>query len=178
MKRILLMRHAKSSWDQPGQIDKERPLNPRGQDAATAMSAWLPEQQLLPQKILHSPAVRTTQTVDILLESWLSLGHAIEREPIDQLYLGPPQAIMETLGQTPENVETVLLVAHNPGLEELIAYIARQYHRFPTAAVADIQFADDWETALTDPRKFVDGCSLKNVWRPKEIFQSAKRDAS
>lgn len=178
MKRILLMRHAKSSWDHPELGDKERPLNDRGNQAARDMGAWLPQQECHPDVILHSTSARTTQTADLLCSHWGLPNCELDCQAVDSLYLAPPQALLDTLGQLPANTETVLLIAHNPGLEELIAFIDRQYHRFPTAAVADIRYSDGpWDLALSDPRMFLNACRLAQVWRPKEIFDAAKRDA-
>lgn len=179
MKRILLMRHAKSSWDSPELTDKERPLNARGQRAASDMASWLPRQERLPQLVLHSSSTRTTQTVDLLQQVWSCQDCCVDTQSIDGLYLAPPQAILDTLGQLSDEITTVLLVAHNPGLEELVSYIDRQYHRFPTAAVADVVMTESrWDLALTDPRGFLNVCRLENVWRPKEIFDAIQRDAS
>ncbi len=207
LNRLLLMRHAKSDWNQPGLNDRQRPLNERGEKAANLMGNWLVQQNLIPDVILASPANRTQQTVELLvsaIRSAASIGKAnqvgqpadqssalqssalqssalqptVEIQTVDCLYLAPPHSLLETIGQANPECRTVLLVAHNPGLEELLSFIDRQYHRFPTAAIADIQVTDlDWEVALSDPRQFVRQCQMATIWRPKELPSDQRESA-
>jgi len=109
MKTLILMRHAKSSWDSP-LTDVERPLNARGQTGATALGKWLRSQALQPDSILCSYAVRTMETVERL-----ALG--VPYHPIRSLYLAPSELMYDHLLNA--SGETLLMVAHNPGTADL-----------------------------------------------------------
>lgn len=115
MKRVLLLRHAKSSWDDPSLDDIERPLNKRGRRAASAMAQHFRDKGLRPEIVLCSPAVRTRQTLDLLLPA---LGDA----PIqfdDRIYDAAMQTLLARLLELPDKISSVLIVGHNPGLERL-----------------------------------------------------------
>lgn len=173
MKRLLLMRHAKSDWAHPHLADVDRPLNERGQRAAVAMGAWLQEQEAVPDLILVSPAVRAQQTLARLLAQWA--GPPI-CQTIPPLYPGSPQQILAAIGQVSEETETVLLLAHNPGLEILVDMIGGRAEPFPTAAVADIRVgALAWDLAVTAATRFVDQCELQQIWRPRVLFADTDR---
>lgn len=173
VKRLLLMRHAKSDWDHPHLADVDRPLNERGQRAAIAMGTWLREQQAVPHLILVSPAVRAQQTLARLLPQWMESPVC---QTLDPLYPGSPQQILAAVAQVSEATETVLLLAHNPGLEILVDMIGGRAEPFPTAAVADIRVAAvTWDLALTAATRFVDQCELQQIWRPRVLFADTDR---
>jgi phosphohistidine phosphatase len=145
-KRLILMRHAKSSWATPGQLDHHRPLNTRGQLSAEALGRWLEAQGYEADLALVSTAQRTQET-------YAGLDSGSELRLLDSLYNAGPAAIMAALRQA--EGDCVLLIAHNPGIGDFaqrILAIPPDHPRFddyPTGAtlVADLEIAD-W-TELT-----------------------------
>lgn len=115
MRQLLLLRHAKSSWDDPALPDHARPLNARGRRAAAAMAGAMRELDLAPEVVLVSSARRTLQT----LEALSPLPDSPIVEPLDSLYLAPWRQLLGTLQSVPETARSVLLIGHNPGLHEL-----------------------------------------------------------
>lgn len=150
MRQLLLLRHAKSSWDDPGLSDHARPLNARGRRAATAMAGVMRDLGLQPDLVLVSSARRTLQT----LEALLPFDDNALVEPMDALYLAPESLLMEGIRKVPETVRSVLMIGHNPGLHELALALAgpaaptaaakRLAEGFPTAALAEFTIAAPW----------------------------------
>ncbi|MFT5086177.1 MAG: phosphohistidine phosphatase [Candidatus Latescibacterota bacterium] len=136
MKTLLIMRHAKS--DYPAHIDSDfaRPLNNRGQNDVPRMAALLRQYGPLPEYILASAAVRAQQTAESIAEH---LGLTAEQLILDEaLYLASPETLLNGVGQLPVTAERALLIAHNPGLEELIYLLSGARVELPTAGVATI----------------------------------------
>ncbi len=150
---LLLLRHAKSAWDDPALGDRERPLNRRGRRAADLIGDYLRQNSLQPDRALLSPAARTRETWKRLRKRWSQ--PLPEAEELDGLYLAPPSSILAAIRQAPADSARLLLVGHNPGLERLarrlagdgsdpVALAALQA-KFPTAGLAWLQFdAADW----------------------------------
>lgn len=120
MRQLLLLRHAKSSWDDPRITDHARPLNARGRLAAAAMARAMRDLGLAPDLVLVSSARRTLQTLEAL-EPW---NDAPLIEPMEALYLASPRILFQELRKTAETVRSVLLIGHNPGLHELAMALA------------------------------------------------------
>ena len=141
-----LLRHAKSSWDDDGLHDHDRPLSPRGERAATLMGAYIAQQGLEPALVLCSSARRAVDTCErVLTELAGAPPLRIERD----LYLADPDCILACLASVEATTPSVLVVGHNPGLGELAAMLAgvgeeaprrRLKARFPTAAYAALRF--------------------------------------
>ena len=112
MRQLLILRHAKSSWDDRDLSDHARPLNPRGRQAATAMRAAMINLGLSPDLVLVSTAKRTLQTLEAL-EPWSETPLV---EPMDSLYLASAATLLSTIQAVAETVRSVLLVGHNPGI--------------------------------------------------------------
>ncbi len=162
------MRHAKSDWHFPELTDIERPLNKRGRAAAVKMGAWLDQQELVPEMLVVSPAVRAQETVEYLFEGWDG------RLPVETqacLYPGSPQNIAAALGWVPDDITTVMVIGHNPSVETFVDSINRSGDHFPTAAIADIVFDElTWQEASRAPAKFLQHCRVHQLWRPRELF--------
>jgi phosphohistidine phosphatase len=150
---LLLMRHAKSSWDDPTLSDHDRPLNPRGRAAAAAMRASMAQLGLAPDIVLVSPARRTLQTLE-LLEPW---DEAPLVEVIEGLYLATGTQMLQALHGVAETARSVLLLAHNPGLHELALLLVgphglslandqtrRLQGGYPTGALAEFTIPGPW----------------------------------
>jgi phosphohistidine phosphatase len=142
VKRVWLLRHAKSSWDDPGLTDHDRPLAPRGRKAAKRMARWASDNNVRPELVLCSTALRARATLDLVLPG-LGLPEA---EIEGDLYLASPTDLLERLRALRDSVAQVLLVGHNPGLHELTQVLAPPGPAaFPTGALAELRLAiDTW----------------------------------
>jgi len=153
MRRLMLLRHAKSDWSAPGRPDRERVLSPRGESAAPLLGRYLAEQGLVPQHAIVSVAERTRQT-------WQRLGKAVTGPPSvtfdDRIYEASPLDILTAIADIPAAVESLLVVGHNPGLQSLALALAGSgsgkarrtlAEKFPTAGLAVIDFdLPDWKS--------------------------------
>jgi phosphohistidine phosphatase len=147
MKTILLVRHAKSSWDDLALGDFDRPLAPRGEQAAPRIARYMRGEGLAPDRVLCSAARRAQQT-------WALMAPAFDGDiPMDlrrDLYHGAPHRLLEVLREAPDEAAAVLMIAHSPGMEGLAIGLSgpgsdrdaaeRLYAKFPTAALAVITF--------------------------------------
>jgi phosphohistidine phosphatase len=146
MLRLLLLRHAKSSWDATGLPDLDRPLAPRGRRAAPLMAKLMAERRWLPDLVLGSPAERVRETWQLMAPR---LGEHIPCRTLRTLYPGAPSRLLMTLRRAPDDAQTVLLIGHNPGLAALATSLCgagakkareRMSSKFPTAGLAVIDF--------------------------------------
>ena len=153
MRQLLLLRHAKSAWDDPGQSDHARPLNPAGRAAAAAMRRAIGDLGLMPDVVLVSSARRTLQTLEAL-EPWVETPLV---EPMDRLYLASATQILGILRGVSETVRSVLVIGHNPGLHDLALTLTGAHamsanlpptralaEGFPAGALAEFTVAAAW----------------------------------
>jgi phosphohistidine phosphatase len=152
MRQLLLLRHAKSAWDDPKLADHARPLNPRGRKAAAAMGRAMRDLGLAaPDVVLVSSARRSLQTLEAL-EPW---DETPLIEPMDALYLASGLQILKVIHGVAETARSVLVIGHNPGLHEFAQLIAgprakedraarRLAEGYPTAALAEFAIAGPW----------------------------------
>ncbi len=162
VKTLLLLRHAKSSWDDPGLDDHERPLSKRGRRDAPRMGRLLREEKLVPAVVLCSTAQRARETVEAV-----SGASGLSGEPryLPGLYMASPADILTALRAVEPGARTAMVVGHNPGIEELIAVLTGAAEHLPTAALAEIALpVKSWK----DLRAGVRG-KLVHVWRPKDL---------
>lgn len=162
MKTVLILRHAKSSWSSPGLADIDRPLNKRGKRDAPRMGVLIDEQDIVPDLILCSPARRARKTAQAVSE-YSSYEGEIETFP--DFYPGDPDSFIDILMTLPEEYENVMVVAHNPGLEELLYVLAGESARMPTSALAQVELPLETWRDIDDE---VEG-KLVNLWRVKEL---------
>ncbi|WP_323037915.1 histidine phosphatase family protein [Pararhodobacter sp.] len=149
-KRLILTRHAKSSWDDPTTPDHERPLNERGKAAAADLGGWLASRGYVPQEVLCSDAARTRETWEGLAPS---LEGAVEPTLKSALYNAGPDVMLAVLRHA--KADTVMMIGHNPGISEFAERIVAQvpmnpdFHRYPTGAtlVVTLEVADWKEVA-------------------------------
>ena len=146
MRQLFLLRHAKSSWDDPGLADHDRPLAPRGRRAAKLIARHLADEGIEPALVLCSSSVRTRETLDRL---GLADHVAVEVEP--RLYAASESELLDRLREVNDDVESVMLIGHNPGIEELALALAGSgedldavARKFPTAALATLEFDGPW----------------------------------
>ncbi len=165
MKNLLLMRHAKSSFKEGEMPDFERPLSKRGEKDAPRMGKLLKDKNLVPDLIISSTAVRASRTAEMVADK---SGYKGEILYIQSLYLGEPEAYLETLRDLREendNLQTVLVIGHNPGLESLLQMLTDHLDCLPTSAIAHLKVPVRSWSALT-PQIIAE---LENVWRPREL---------
>jgi phosphohistidine phosphatase len=162
MRTLLLMRHAKSSWDDPELEDHDRPLNDRGLHDSPRMGALLLQQGLVPDCIVSSTALRALRTArlvarecrfDKALTATADLYHASEND------------WREKIRQLPDQHLLVLCIGHNPGLEDFLASWTGQYVRMPTAAIARLAFDEDSWSDVADRSS----ATLVDLWRPRDL---------
>lgn len=163
MKTLMLLRHAKSSWKDESLDDHERPLNKRGKKTAPVMGHLIRDQGLVPELIVSSTAVRARKTAKAAAKA---CGYPGDIITTDELYLATAGEILRYAQErTEETLSRIMLVGHNPGMEELVALLSGQRERFPTAALAVFELdIDSWRQLELG----VDA-ELKHLWRPKEL---------
>ncbi len=144
MRVVHLLRHAKSSWEDPGLLDAERPLAPRGRRAARAMAEYLRREGIGPALIICSAAKRTRETLELVAEALPDVPAQVEQE----LYGAGEEDLLLRLRKLPATVTSVLLIGHNPALQELAVALAgsgepetldRLRAKMPTGALATLQ---------------------------------------
>ena len=161
MKTLLLMRHAKSSWDQPELPDHERPLNKRGQRDAPRMGKLLLQHKLTPELILSSSAKRARDTASHVAQACQYDG---EPELLDVLYETSAWNYIKTLHVLPNAYERVLIVGHNPVLEAVLMTLANTYRQMPTAAIAHLELPTQRWDVLRE-----EDATVVNLWTPKTL---------
>jgi phosphohistidine phosphatase len=139
---VILLRHGKSSWDDPALADIDRPLAPRGERAARRIAKYMRRKKIRPAIVLCSPSLRTRQTLEAIAPA-LSKGSSVEF--LQQLYAASQAELLHRLQALPESVDSVMLIGHNPGLQELALSLAsrgaelpRLEEKFPTGALATL----------------------------------------
>ena len=161
MKRLLILRHAKSSWADSSISDWQRPLNERGARDAPRAGAWLRERGLMPDVIVSSDAVRARTTAEAVANTAGYSGEII-LEP--SLYHATPSDVLAVLRGIQGDARTVLVVGHNPGLEELVRQLTGEHCDLPTTALVHIAMPiDEWSEASTET-----AASIVDTWRPRD----------
>jgi phosphohistidine phosphatase len=162
MKTLLLMRHAKSSWKDSELDDFDRGLSGRGKKDAPRMGELLKDEKLLPDYVVMSSARRARKTADHVA---LTSGYRGECRLTEELYMAGPEEILNVIRQTPDSCERLLLIGHNPGLEELLERHVGAYTPLATAALAHLEVGIDTWPDLTSQTPF----TLVRLWQPREL---------
>ncbi len=156
MKRLILLRHAKSSWDQDGLPDSERPLSGRGERDAPRMGARLHKRGIHPDLVLASPAVRARRTASLVAAA---LDYPADAVRIDAtLYLAAPVEILAVIAEQADAVDCLLVVGHNPGLTELTNLLLPELElaNLPTAGIVVVDCATErWADVRSAQRRLV-----------------------
>jgi phosphohistidine phosphatase len=173
MLRLMLLRHAKSSWTDPGLDDRQRPLSPRGEKAAPAMGTFMRRRELIPDLVLCSPARRARET-------WRLMAKEVPEAPVpsveEAVYdFGNGGRLLEAVRRRGDKARSVLVVGHNPSIERLALrlvkdsdpdLVARMTHKYPTGALAVIDFAaPNWRDIGETAGK------LASFTRPKDVMK-------
>ncbi|MDI4664153.1 histidine phosphatase family protein [Xanthobacter autotrophicus] len=150
MRRLILLRHAKSDWPD-GIADPERPLAQRGRMAAPRIGTYIAHEQLVPDRVLVSPARRTRETWD-LVAAQLPPVKVVASEP--RIYDAATARLLSVVREQPREAHSLMLVGHNPGLQDLAemlvssgaaSHLSRMAEKFPTGALAVIDLpVDEW----------------------------------
>ncbi len=160
-RRLIVMRHAKSSWNSPGHSDHERPLNGRGRRDAPKIGAALVERGWTPELVLSSDAQRTRETFAGMSEFFPS---AMEARYLPSFYHAGLGAAQGELPAVPDQVACLLVLGHNPGWEDLVDWLAGEDIVMKTANAALLSLdLESWSAAL-QPGKW----KLEDVIRPRE----------
>ena len=140
---LYLLRHAKSSWKDTSLRDFDRPLKRRGRDAAKQIGKRLADETPKPLLVVCSPAVRTRETADIVLK------HADLRVDVtfdERIYEASLRDLLHVVADIPDNKEVGMMIGHNPGFEELVAFLSGEHRAMPTGALAKIRLkAESWK---------------------------------
>ncbi|SFT73823.1 histidine phosphatase family protein [Mesorhizobium sp. YR577] len=170
MKELLLLRHAKSSWGDPDLDDFDRPLSPRGLDAAPLMGKAIAARNWLPQMALVSPSVRTRETWRIVAAQ---SPRFIEPTFRDTLYEASAGQLLAEVRHAPEEITSLILLGHNPGMQDFATLIAGEgsdetamqqlRKKFPTAGLARLEFDGRWDELRAGAAR------LSHFLRPKDL---------
>jgi phosphohistidine phosphatase len=164
MKTLFVMRHAKSSWENPDSSDFDRQLNEQGLRTAPQMGETIYKNQFQPAMILSSPAKRARQTA-ILIKETAQIEGKIEYD--ERIYEASPLRLLQVIAGLDETVESAMLVGHNPGLEGLIKTLTGEIQAMPTAALAVIDLdTNKWSEITAESGK------LRTLIRPKDDLKS------
>ncbi|MBV9941218.1 MAG: histidine phosphatase family protein [Solirubrobacterales bacterium] len=171
-KRLFVLRHAKSSWDDPGLADHERPLTPRGRRALKALASYMQARGIEPELVLCSSSRRTRETLD-----GIAVGgeHVIERT----LYEADTDEVLERLRRLPVDISSVMLIGHNPVAQMLVLRLTNHdadgaadpgreevKRKFPTGALASLTVSCGW-------RELAPGCARLNEFTSPKGFSAA-----
>jgi phosphohistidine phosphatase len=164
MKTIFLLRHAKSSWKDSSSPDFDRPLNSRGRKSAELIGGFIRREKFVPDLVLSSPAVRARETIEIVMKV-AKLASEIRYD--ERIYEAGPLRLLEVISQIEESKASVLLVGHNPGLEELLQVLTGPAERLTTGNLAKISLATTKWNKTLDKKGTLDW-----LVRPKELEKS------
>ncbi len=161
MKTILILRHAKSSWDNLSIADHDRPLNKRGKRDAPRMGQLIRDEEILPDLIISSTAKRAAATAKAVAHACNYEG---EIEYNHSFYHADADTFLDRISSLQGEHKIVMVVSHNPGVEELLEVLTGLWERMPTAALAQV----DLSIAKWSELDEAEG-SLKNLWIPKSL---------
>ncbi len=170
MLHLYLLRHAKSSWNEPALRDFDRPLAPRGWNAAPRMGEYMKNAGYQPDTVLCSPAKRTRETLEMVQRHLATPRHIYMNKAI---YHADSSNLLELIQMAPEETENLLLIGHNPGIQELALTLAGEgdrgtwqnmWSKFPTAALAVLRFdANGWRKIRARSGNLVDFMTPKRL---------------
>lgn len=162
LRELVILRHAKSDWKDEDQADIDRPLSEKGRKSAIKVGRWMFQNKLIPDLILTSPAKRAQQTLKRICNECGS-----QTLIMDELYNADLETLKEILATAPQ-VERLMLIGHNPGLERLFTFLQKdnekqQTHLFPTASLAHFVLPNDWRDLQSGDGRLI------SFIRPKDI---------
>ncbi len=173
MKTLTLLRHAKSGWDDPVARDFDRPLNARGRKGALVMGRYLRRESIVFDHVISSPAVRCTETLDIL---WEGYGTILHPNWDRRIYLASAATLFDVVQDLPDSVAHVLMCGHNPGMEDLTLTLVPDTadntrdaleEKFPTGSIAQLALPfSRWSDIKSS------SATIKRFIRPRDLDPS------
>ena len=163
---LYVMRHAKSDWSSPQISDFERPINKRGTRNAMRIGGWMNENNHIPQKIISSPALRAKETIELVVAQITKFNH----EDLifqDDLYLAEFTQLIEIINTYQNDAQSLMLVGHNPGIENLVNYLCSQSGNLDTAVTTANLFIFEYADNSFNPA--TDSCALIEAIKPREL---------
>jgi phosphohistidine phosphatase len=155
MKTVILIRHAKSSWDDPSMSDFDRPLNDRGKKDAPEMAARLLKRKQKLDAFISSPAKRAKKTAAIFAKEY-----GIDKDElvlVDKLYHASERDFLEVISQLPETLENIAVFSHNPGLTDFVNTLTDKIRtdNVPTCGMFAVSFEGNWQMFKDAPKEFL-----------------------
>ncbi|HEX6124455.1 MAG TPA: histidine phosphatase family protein [Pyrinomonadaceae bacterium] len=167
MKTLFVLRHAKSSWDDPDLSDLDRPLNHRGKVAAPFMGDLMARNGFLPDVILSSPAIRARETARLVKEGGDLPGDITE---VEEIYEAIPKTLRRIVSGIDDRFRSAMIVGHNPGMEGFVRLLTGKLKPMPTAALAVI------ELDIATWSEIADGSGkLHHLIRPKDEMKAMEK---
>ena len=173
-KRLILLRHAKSAWEDQDIADFDRPLSSRGRKAAPVIGAYLARKNYVPELVLCSSAKRAAETLDLTIAGWAKPPTV---RKLKSLYLAMPREMLKRVQTAGNEYASVMLVGHNPGIADLANWLSHDgdpatrgalSRKFPTGAVAVIDFdVEDWRDVDAETGLLVDFATPKQIERDR-----------
>lgn len=161
MKMLYLLRHAKSSWKEPGLQDFDRPLNGRGRESAPLVGSFIRKKKLRIDLIISSPATRARQTAGLVKGS---AGLSADLLFDERIYEADVARLVEVVTQAAESADALLLVGHNPGLEAFLTFLTGEVQTMPTATLSSLALdVEKWAKVREETGR------LEWIVRPKEL---------
>tara|TARA_R110002096_G_scaffold10562_9_gene40499 strand:- start:737 stop:1240 length:504 start_codon:yes stop_codon:yes gene_type:complete len=153
MKKLVICRHAKSSWEDPRLNDRVRPLSKRGLNDAPMMANRMQTNHVFPEKILSSKALRAKMTAAFYLATFEKMN--VEYEESEALYMASVQEHLIEIKKTSNKIDSLFIFGHNPGMTELINYLGEPLENLPTAAYMGFKFeVNSWENINATNARF------------------------
>ena len=163
MKSLVILRHAKSSWKHPELTDYDRPLNKRGKNDALQMGKLIRKEKIIPDIILSSSAIRAHVTAEAVAKA---CGYKGEVTLDRSLYAAGPEAYFKVLHSLSDDYLKVLVVGHNPGIEELLEILTGEIHLMPTCSMAHLNLQiSHWSDIDYQTTKG----QLLDIWVPQDL---------
>jgi len=167
-RHLILLRHAKSAWDTGATSDFDRPLAGRGERDAPKMGKWLKKQGLVPDAVVSSPALRAKQTSEAACQKMGIKPKEITWD--NRIYAATASELLKVVKEYRKKTKTLMLVGHNPGLEDLLLHLAGDRLQvppdgklLPTAAVAYLELPDNWQGLAEGAGKLVSITRVKDL---------------
>ena len=163
---LYIMRHAKSDWSGPQTSDFERPINGRGRRNAVRVGQWMSDNDYIPQRIISSPAARAKETIELVTAQITKFNHE-DLIYQDELYLAGFTQLIEIINTYQNDVQSLMLIGHNPGIENLVNYLCSQSGNLDTAVTTANLFIFEYADNSFNPA--TDSCALIEAIKPREL---------
>ena len=163
---LYIMRHAKSDWSSSRTSDFERPINKRGKKSAKLIGQWMNENSFIPEKIISSPATRAKETIELVIEQITKFNN----EDLifqDDLYLAGFTQLIEIINTYQNDAQSLMLIGHNPGIENLVNYLCSQSDNPETSVTTANLFIFEYADNHFNPA--ADSCKLIEAIKPREL---------